>query len=106
MLRFLHERIFERVGSTEELTVETRIIAATNRNLEQAVREGRFRDDLYYRLNILECTLVPLRFRREDIAVLISRLMQELVGVEHCLPDEIMKVLLSYCWPGNVRELA
>lgn len=105
LLRFLQEKVFEKVGGNEEISVDTRIITATNKNLEEAVKEGRFRDDLYYRLNILECTLVPLRFRREDIPVLIQRLLEDIAKTPVKLPDEVMKVLLTYHWPGNVREL-
>jgi NtrC-family two-component system response regulator AlgB len=106
LLRFLQERIFERVGGNEELTVDARVLAATNKNLEEAVREGKFREDLYYRLNILEMPLVPLRFRREDIPIYLSRFLQELsphVPVD--LPEPVRNALLSYSWPGNIREL-
>jgi DNA-binding NtrC family response regulator len=108
LLRFLQEKVFERVGGNQEISVDTRIIAATNKNLEEAVRDGKFRDDLYYRLNILECTLVPLRFRQEDVPVLVQRFIKELSGqslVQTYLPENIIECLLSYKWPGNIREL-
>jgi DNA-binding NtrC family response regulator len=110
LLRFLQERVFERVGGTQEISVDTRIIAATNKNLEEAVRRGKFRDDLYYRLNILECTLVPLRFRKEEIPVLLKRFVNELRSTapgqsELHISEEVTKKLLSYSWPGNIREL-
>jgi DNA-binding NtrC family response regulator len=109
LLRFLQEKVFERVGSNDEISVDTRIIVATNKNLEEAVTQGKFRDDLYYRLNILESVLTPLRFRREDLPVLVQRLWQEtlskrLASVER-LSDSFVKVLVNYSWPGNLREL-
>jgi DNA-binding NtrC family response regulator len=106
LLRFLQDRVFERVGGTHEMTVDARIIAATNKNLEDAVAQGKFREDLYYRLNILETTLVPLRFRREDIPVLIQRFLAELSpNSKPQIPEGVTKALLAYDWPGNVREL-
>jgi DNA-binding NtrC family response regulator len=110
LLRFLQEKVFERVGGNDEISVDTRIIVATNKNLEEAVAQGKFRDDLYYRLNILESTLTPLRFRKDDVAVLIQRLWGEINAKQpHSsarLPEPFVKVLLAYSWPGNIRELS
>ena len=110
LLRFLQEKVIERVGSNQVVTVDARIIAATNKKLEEAVAEGRFREDLYYRLNVFECTLVPLRHRKEDIPVFIQRFVQEFSGARGDkeavkIPSEVMEKLLKYTWPGNIREL-
>lgn len=110
LLRFLQERMIERVGGNRPITLDVRVIAATNRNLEEAVRAGKFREDLYYRLNIFECALIPLRYRKEDLPVLIHRIRVELLATlrifeEKTLPDPVMKLLLNYPWPGNLREL-
>lgn len=110
LLRFLQEKVIERVGENTPITLDVRVIAVTNRDLEEAVREGKFREDLYYRLNMLECHLVPLRYRKEDVPVLIQRLFQELVATSNTksrksIPESIMKLLLDYPWPGNIREL-
>jgi DNA-binding NtrC family response regulator len=110
LLRFLQERVIERVGSNKSMTVDARVIAATNRNLEEAVKEGLFREDLYFRLNVFECSLVPLRFRRDDLPVLIQRFLKELSASSGAkevkrIPDPVMKLLLDYSWPGNIREL-
>ena len=110
LLRFLQEKIIERVGSNHPVHLDVRVIAATHRNLEEAVKEGQFREDLYYRLNMFECQLVPLRFRNEDILVLIHHFFREFQATHHFLKmktvsDSVLKVLLSYGWPGNIREL-
>ncbi|MDR3605748.1 MAG: sigma-54 dependent transcriptional regulator [Oligoflexia bacterium] len=112
LLQFLQERIFERVGGNKEISVDTRIIAATNRNLPEEVKAGKFREDLFYRLNVLECILGPLRHRKEDLPVLIERIAQELSSGKPgrsdrpmSLPGPVMNLLLSYPWPGNIREL-
>ncbi|MBO8164595.1 MAG: sigma 54-interacting transcriptional regulator [Brevibacillus sp.] len=109
LLRALQERQFYRVGGTEPITVNTRIVAATNRRLEQLVAEGRFREDLYYRLNVFTLEIPPLRERREDIAELVQLFLQEASAL-HGQPvprisTEVMQALLAYPWPGNVREL-
>ena len=110
LLRFLQEREFERVGGTEPIHVDIRIIAATNRNLPGAVKEGRFRDDLYYRLNVVPITLPPLRDRKEDIPDLAlffaRRFSQDAKKPIAEITKEAMERLLAYDWPGNVRELA
>lgn len=110
LLRFLQEKVIERVGSNQTVSVDARVIAATNKNLEEAVAEGRFREDLYYRLNIFECTLVPLRHRKEDLPVFIQRFAQEFSDASHLdrvpsLPTSVLEVLNKYDWPGNVREI-
>jgi DNA-binding NtrC family response regulator len=109
LLRVLEERRVTRVGGTESLPVDVRIIAATNRDLKRAVEEGRFRQDLYYRLNVITMTLLPLRERKEDIPLLVDRLLEQLASelkreVESVSP-EAMAILLAHSWPGNVREL-
>ena len=110
LLRFLQEREFERVGGMEPMRVDVRIIAATNRNLEDAVKEGRFREDLYYRVNVVPITLPPLRNRKEDIPDLaqffVARFSQEINKACAILSEEVVEKLIAYDWPGNVRELA
>ncbi len=110
LLRFLQEKVIERVGSNRVLELDVRVIAATNRNLEEAVAAGTFREDLYYRLNIFECALVPLRYRKQDLPVLIQRFQREFLSIDErlegkVLPESVMKLLLDYTWPGNIREL-
>ncbi|HET6922680.1 MAG TPA: sigma-54 dependent transcriptional regulator [Anaeromyxobacteraceae bacterium] len=108
LLRVLEERRFHRVGGNELIEVDVRVIAATNRNLEKAVADGSFREDLYYRLNVIRVTLPPLRDRREDIPLLVEHFLERL-GVElkrHVrVSPEAMAALLAHAWPGNVREL-
>ena len=109
LLRFLQERDFERVGGTRSISVDVRIIAATNRDLEAAVKDGRFREDLYHRLNVVPITLPPLRERREDIPALaqffLERFARETTkGFVEIAPDALER-LYRYGWPGNVREL-
>jgi formate hydrogenlyase transcriptional activator len=109
LLRVLEEGEFERVGGTHTVKVDVRVIAATNRNLEEAVRQGTFRSDLYYRLNIFPITLPPLRDRKEDIPMLVNHLVKQLgqkLGKNiEAIPNETMATLRNYPWPGNVREL-
>ena len=109
LLRVLQERCFYRVGGSEEVRVDVRVIAATNRDLRQAVQEGKFRDDLYYRLNVIEINLPPLRERLEDIPLLaahfVERLAHELGKDVAEISAGALKMLLDYDWPGNVREL-
>jgi len=107
LLRVLQERTLERVGGVEPLRVDVRVIAATNRGLEALIREGRFREDLYYRLNVVSLVLPPLRERREDIPLLARHFLakyQDDVG-ERLLAPETLDRLVGYDWPGNVREL-
>mgnify|MGYP003288461901 CR=1 FL=1 len=109
LLRVLEEGEFERVGGSHTIKVDVRVIAATNRNLEEAVRKGVFRSDLYYRLNIFPITLPPLRERKEDIPMLVTHLVkhlsQKLGKTIETIPQETMAKLRNYPWPGNVREL-
>ncbi|MFN7998736.1 MAG: sigma-54 dependent transcriptional regulator [Bryobacteraceae bacterium] len=109
LLRVLQERCFYRVGGSEEVRVDVRVIAATNRDLQKAVEDGRFRDDLYYRLNVIEIRLPPLRERREDIPLLAEHFVERLAHELNRDVTEIssggLKLLMDYDWPGNVREL-
>jgi len=109
LLRFLQERQFERVGGNETVTVDVRVIAATNRDLRQEVREGRFREDLFYRLNVVSIELPPLRARRGDILALASRFLSRFAEKngrpEPVFSDEVLQTLVKHSWPGNVREL-
>jgi DNA-binding NtrC family response regulator len=109
LLRVLEERRVTRVGGTESMPVDVRIIAATNRDLQKAIGEGRFREDLFYRLNVITLTLAPLRDRKEDIPLLVDILLEQLAvemkkPVEGVSPEG-MALLLAHSWPGNVREL-
>jgi Nif-specific regulatory protein len=109
LLRVLQEREFERVGGTRAVRVDIRLIAATNRKLEEAVRQGSFRQDLYYRLNVVAVTMPPLRERQEDIPVLAHHFLQKrgasatrkIAGIS----EAAQACLRNYDWPGNVREL-
>ena len=109
LLRVLQERCFYRVGGWKELQVDVRVIAASNRNLQEEVQNGKFRDDLYYRLNVINIRIPPLRSRREDIPLLarsfIERLSPELGKEVADISEDALKSLLDYDWPGNVREL-
>ena len=109
VLRVLQEQTFERVGGTETLTVDVRVIAASNKNLEEEIQKGTFREDLFYRLNVIPFEVPPLRERREDIPILANhflRLFSEEYGRRgKSLSPEAMQLLLQHPWPGNVREL-
>lgn len=109
LLRVLQERAFERVGGTKTIKVDVRIIAATNKNLEDEVSAGRFREDLYYRLNVIPVQLPPLRERTEDLPLLcnyfIDRYCKKRGKPLMKMSEETMSALASYSWPGNVREL-
>ncbi|HXK09148.1 MAG TPA: sigma-54 dependent transcriptional regulator [Vicinamibacteria bacterium] len=109
LLRVLQERRFFRVGGTSEIQVDVRVIAATHRDLAAEVREARFREDLYYRLNVINIRIPPLRERREDIPLLaqelIDRLSPELGREMAGISDEALRLLMDHDWPGNVREL-
>jgi DNA-binding NtrC family response regulator len=108
LLRVLQEKRFERVGGHESLEVDVRVVAATNRNIEKEVREGRFREDLYYRLNVIKIDLPPLRDRPEDIPLLITYFLNKYARPNEPpkkVAPEAMERLLAYRWPGNVREL-
>ena len=109
LLRVLQQKEFDRVGGEETVRVDVRIIAATNRNLEEMVKDGSFRDDLYYRLNVIPIILPPLRDRVDDIPLLVEHFIEK-ISAESGRPTrgitpEAMDVLMSYKWPGNVREL-
>jgi transcriptional regulator with PAS, ATPase and Fis domain len=109
LLRVLEERSFERLGGTETLHMDARIMALTNTDLHKAVAAGRFREDLFFRLNVMAIVLPPLRERRGDIAPLVSHFLARL-GAIHGRPDAsldpgALKPLESYAWPGNVREI-
>ena len=109
LLRFLEERTFKRVGGVSDVRVDVRVISATNRNLQEEVRQGKFREDLFYRLNVLPIALPPLRDRADDIARLVTfyidayniEFKKRIRGVT----PEAMQQLQRYPWPGNVREL-
>jgi two-component system response regulator AtoC len=109
LLRCLQERTFKRVGGTRDLKVDVRVIAATNRSLETMVKEGKFREDLFYRLNVIPLTIPPLRERREDILPLARHFLSEANSTFHKtvkrLATETETLLLAYGWQGNVREL-
>jgi DNA-binding NtrC family response regulator len=109
LLRVLEERAFERVGGNKTIEVDVRLIAATNKDLKKQVAEGKFRDDLFYRLSVVAIGLPPLRERRDDIPLLVTAFLRQCgeengKNVAELTPDA-MNVLLAYDWPGNVREL-
>jgi two-component system, NtrC family, response regulator AtoC len=110
LLRFLQEREFERVGGTQCIAVDVRVIAATNRDLLSAMKDGRFREDLYYRLNVIPVSLPPLRERKEDIPILanyfVRRFAKETKKTFTAITADAESKLVCYRWPGNVRELA
>jgi transcriptional regulator with PAS, ATPase and Fis domain len=109
LLRVLQEREFERVGDTQTIEVDTRVIAASNRDLREEVRQGRFREDLYWRLNVVPIEIPPLRTRREDIAELVAYFLHYYSETNNRhvvhLQAEALTTLQNYDWPGNVREL-
>jgi DNA-binding NtrC family response regulator len=109
LLRFLGERTFERVGSNKTLSADVRLIAATNKNLEEMVKAGSFREDLYFRLKVVEIWLPPLRDRLEDVPLLARAFMTEFAKENHkavsAITNDAMDLLQLYQWPGNVREL-
>ncbi|RKZ29057.1 hypothetical protein DRQ36_09470 [bacterium] len=109
LLRILQEKEFERLGSGKTMTTDARLIAATNRDLKKSVESGEFREDLYYRLNVLPINVPPLREHPDDIPLLIeyflSELSEQFPHKIRAVEDDVMDVLMSYSWPGNVREL-
>lgn len=109
LLRALQDKRIRRVGGTEEISVDARIISATNQNLKKKIEEGKFREDLFYRLNVLSLVMPPLRKRKEDLPLLVSHFIkkycQEMGRKTKRIAPEVMNVLESYPWPGNVREL-
>jgi formate hydrogenlyase transcriptional activator len=109
LLRVLQEQEFERLGGTKTIRVDVRLVAATNRDLSRMVAEGRFRSDLYYRLNVFPVVLPPLRERREDVPLLVRHFTQRFARrmgrrIE-TIPAEVMEALVRYPWPGNIREM-
>jgi Nif-specific regulatory protein len=108
LLRVLQEREFERVGGSKTIKVNVRLVAATNRPLEQMVKEGKFREDLYYRLNVIPIDLPPLRERGDDIRLLVNFFLQRSIKNHKksvTITEEAMLELMNYRWPGNIREL-
>ncbi|RJP75909.1 MAG: sigma-54-dependent Fis family transcriptional regulator [Desulfobacteraceae bacterium] len=109
LLRVLQEHSFERIGSTKTISVNIRIIAATNKNLDNSISDGKFREDLFYRLSVIPITLPPLRDRKSDIPLLVNHFLKKLQTVrkqkEKTFSTEAMDVLMHYHWPGNIREL-
>ena len=110
LLRVLAEREIDRIGGSKSIHIDIRVIAATHRNLEQAVQDGSFREDLYYRLNIIPVMMPPLRERRTDIPLLARFFLAKLNPItndlDKTISDETMSILMDYAWPGNIRELA
>ncbi|MDD9827793.1 MAG: sigma-54 dependent transcriptional regulator [Deltaproteobacteria bacterium] len=109
ILRILQEHKFERVGGSETIEVDVRVIAATNKDLEQEMRAGNFREDLYYRLNVIPFRIAPLRERREDIPALVAAFVGEFCAESGARPKRVaspaLRLMADYAWPGNVREL-
>ena len=109
ILRILQEQKFERVGGSEMIFIDVRVIAATNRNLPEEIQKGKFREDLYYRLNVIPLLVPPLRERKNDILLLVNHFIQEFCAENHKEPKKVspeaMELLTAYSWPGNVREL-
>ncbi|WP_018132997.1 sigma-54 interaction domain-containing protein [Effusibacillus pohliae] len=109
LLRVLQEKEVERVGGTRPVSVDVRVIASTNRDLQKRMREGKFREDLYYRLNVVSLTIPPLRERLEDLPVLVADLLEQLMEstgiVVKEIEEDVWDALRGYSWPGNVREL-
>jgi two-component system response regulator HydG len=108
LLRALQEREVKPVGSTERRHINVRIIAATNRDLETAIRTGAFRQDLYFRLNVVQIKLPPLRDRKSDIPILVTAFLEKFSdpqGPVRTISEDAMRRLIAYDWPGNVREL-
>jgi DNA-binding NtrC family response regulator len=109
VLRVLQEQRFERVGGSETLTVDVRVIAATNIEVEEAIKEGKFREDLYYRLNVIPINLPPLRERKQDIPILVEHYIKKSIAENNLLPKKLendaITILVNHFWPGNIREL-
>lgn len=105
LLRVLQERQFERLGGTRSVEVDVRVIAATNRDLQQAIADGTFREDLFYRLNVVPIFLPPLRQRQSDIPLLVAHFLDKFKAGDKKLSQEALEALVAYQWPGNIREL-
>jgi two-component system NtrC family response regulator len=101
----LQERTFERLGGTRSIEVDVRVVAATNRDLQQLIAEGTFREDLFYRLNVVPLTIPPLRKRQADIPPLVAHFLEKFGAGERTISPQAMEALVRYQWPGNVREL-
>ena len=108
LLRVLAERKIDRIGSTKPIPIDIRVITATHRNLEESIKEGSFREDLFYRLNIIPINLPPLRERKTDIPLLADHFLKQFnkTAIPKTISDEAMQFLVNYSWPGNIRELA
>ena len=104
LLRVLQDKTFERVGGSEQMRTDVRLVCATNRNLRDMVKEGDFREDLFYRVNVVTVTMPPLRERTTDIPMLVAHFLKK-EGTNKTVPGEVMARLQAYHWPGNVREL-
>jgi two-component system, NtrC family, response regulator AtoC len=105
LLRVLQERRFERLGGTRSIEVDVRVVAATNRDLQQLIADGGFREDLFYRLNVVPVTLPPLRARTSDIPLLVAHFLEKFKAGAKKISPEAMEALATYQWPGNIREL-
>ena len=108
LLRVLQEREFERLGGNRRIRVGCRLVCATNIDLKEAVRVGRFREDLFYRINVVELAMPPLRERRDDIPLLAAEFLKEFCAREDkvlTLSQEVMRTFMDYRWPGNIRQL-
>ncbi len=105
ILRIIQEQKFERVGGSKTISVDVRIIAATNKNLEEEIKKGNFREDLYFRLNVIPIEVPPLRERKEDIPLLVKEFLQEFSKGSIKMEEDAIKALFNYDWPGNIREL-
>lgn len=105
MLRVLQERRFERLGGTRSIEVDVRVVAATNQDLQRLIAEGEFREDLFYRLNVVPITLPPLRQRSGDIPLLVAHFLEKSKAGTKTITADAMKALVTYQWPGNIREL-
>ncbi len=105
LLRVLQERRFERLGATRSIEVDVRVVAATNQDLQQLIADGQFREDLFYRLNVVPITLPPLRQRRGDVPRLVAHFLDKFQAGETPISPDAMNLLVEYAWPGNIREL-
>ncbi len=105
LLRVLQERTFERLGGTRTIEVDVRVVAATNRDLQQLIADGEFREDLYYRLNVVPITLPSLRQRPSEIPLLVAHFLEKQNAGSKHISSDAMHLLMEYQWPGNVREL-
>ena len=105
LLRVLQERRFERLGATRSIEVDVRVVAATNQDLQQLIADGQFREDLFYRLNVVPITLPPLRQRKGDVPRLVAHFLDKFQAGETTISPDAMNLLVEYAWPGNIREL-